>query len=446
LTAGTEPARHLTLLDATSLYVGIILGSGIFLAPAAVAGATRSPLAAIALWLAGAIVAACGASCYAECAIRMPQNGGFFVFHREAFGPGVAFVGGWASIFVTYPASIAAIALVCARHLGEAAGSSGHERAFGAAALVAAGVVNAWGLRTGPRAQIALTATKLSVLAALAVAALWAPAHAPAGGPEGAGAATVPGATWIGALLVLLWSYDGWSDLSLVAGEVRDPGRVLGRAALLGSTVLFSIYALVQVAVQTALPGGAAAASSRPVADAVASTLGPAAGRSVAGLVVVATFGSILGTGLAVSRLGHAMAREGAFLRWFGAIDPHTKTPVRATAAMTAASLVYVASSGFRGILTLFSFSVWIFYGLTAVAVFVLRRRAVGGAAAWRAPGGPLAPLVVLAAGAYLTNRIVAADPKRALLGAAVIAAAVPVYAAARWRERRISARENAGK
>jgi APA family basic amino acid/polyamine antiporter len=444
LTEAAAPPRHLTLTDATSLYVGIILGSGIFLAPAAVAGATGSIPAAIALWLGGAVVAACGASCYAECAIRMPRNGGFFVFHREAFGPGVAFVGGWASIFVTYPASIAAIALVCARHVGEAAGRPGHDRAIGAVALVAAGAVNGWGLRTGPRAQFALTAVKLTVLAALAVAAVWAPARAPAAVPAGAGAAT--GSTWIAALLVLLWSYDGWSDLSLLAGEVRDPGRVLGRAVLLGSAVLFSIYALVQVGVQVALPGGAAASSPRPVADAVAATLGPGAGRAVASLVVVATFGSILGTGLAVSRLGHAMAREGAFVRWFGAIDARAGTPVRATAAMTAAALVYVASSGFRGILTLFSFSVWIFYGLTAVAVFVLRRRAVGGPTAWRAPGGPLAPLIVLATGAYVTSRIVAADPKRALLGAAMIGAAVPVYVALKWRERQASDAGSAGR
>jgi len=135
LTSPAEgPRRHLGLLDATAIYAGIILGSGIFVAPAAVAGAVPSIPAAFALWIAGGLVAACGASCYAECAARVPSNGGFFVFNREAYGPAVAFVGGWAAIFVTYPASIAAIALVFAGYVAEVTGIAGGERLWAAAA------------------------------------------------------------------------------------------------------------------------------------------------------------------------------------------------------------------------------------------------------------------------------------------------------------------------
>ena len=133
--APATPRRHLGLADATAVYAGIILGSGIFVAPAAIAGAAPSVPAAVGLWICGAIVAACGASCYAECAARMPSNGGFFVFNGEAYGPAIAFVSGWAAIFVTYPASIAAIALVFAGYLGKTAGLAGWERPAAAAAL-----------------------------------------------------------------------------------------------------------------------------------------------------------------------------------------------------------------------------------------------------------------------------------------------------------------------
>ena len=184
------PRRHLGLVDATAIYAGIILGSGIFVAPAAIAGAVPSIPAACGLWLAGAVVAACGASCYAECASRVPANGGFFVFNREAYGPSVAFVGGWAAIFVTYPASIAAIALVFASYLAQATGLQGWERVSAAAALASAGVLSAVGLRTGPRAQRVLPGTNVVALAALGVAAL--AAHGRIVGPAAGSAPRAP--------------------------------------------------------------------------------------------------------------------------------------------------------------------------------------------------------------------------------------------------------------
>jgi basic amino acid/polyamine antiporter, APA family len=424
------PRRHLGLADATAIYAGIILGSGIFVAPAAIAGAVRSIPAAVGLWMLGAVVSACGASCYAECAARVPSNGGFFVFNREAYGPAIAFVGGWAAILVTYPASIAAIGLVFAEYLAKVTGSSGWERTTAAAALVLAAVLNVAGLRTGPRAQILLTSTKIAALGALAAAALLAHGRAvPAAAVAAAPAGSASAAAWLSALMIMLFACDGWSDVTLVAGEVKDPGKNIGRAVLLGTLILALVYGLTQVAVMTALPGGAAASSVQPVAAAVEATLGPAAGRAVSALVVVATFGSILGTVLTVSRLGFAMAESGAFLHGLATLHPRWGTPARATAALTAASLAYVVFASFRSILALFTFSVWIFYGVTAVALLILRRRGVGEPVAWRAPLGVVPPAVVLAVGAGMTVQLVADDPLRALAGAALLAAAFPVYA-----------------
>lgn len=435
---GSSPAppRHLSLVDATAIYAGIILGSGIFVAPAAVAGAAPALPAALGLWLAGAVVAACGASCYAECASRMPSNGGFFVFQREAYGPGVAFVGGWAAIFVTYPASIAAIALVLASYLAEAGGYEGHERLVACGALAAGALLNVAGLRTGPRAQLALTIAKLGALGALAVAALAAPLPAAAAPrPPMAGAG---GATWLAALMLLLWTYEGWSDVTLVTGEIRDPKRNLGRAVLAGTAILAVVYALVQAAVMRVLPAGAAAASTRPVAEAVATVWGTGAGRAVGALVVVSTFGSIVGVILAVSRLAQAMARDGAFLASFAGSHPRWGTPARAIAVMTGASIAYVAVSSFRGVLAYFTFSVWIFYGATAVGLLILRRRRIGEAIAWRAPLGIVPPLVVLGVAVIMTSQVVASRPREAGYGALILAAGIPFYLLLKRRPGRI--------
>jgi APA family basic amino acid/polyamine antiporter len=417
-------------VDATAVFAGILLGSGIFVAPAAIAGAVPSIPAACALWICGAVVAACGACCYAECAARVPSNGGFFVFNREAYGPSVAFVGGWAAIFVTYPASIAAIALVFSEYLAQATGVAGWERTTAASALILAGILNVAGLRTGPRAQILLTSTKILALGALAVAALLVNAQgAPSAGVAAAPAAPATASAWLSALMIMLFAYDGWSDVTLVAGEVRDPGRNIGRAVLAGTAILAILYGLTQIAVMTVLPDGAAANSSRPVAAAIEATLGSTAGRAVSMLVVVSTFGSVLGTVFTVSRLGFAMAQGGAFLRSMATLHRRWGTPARATAALTATSVVYVVFGSFRGILALFTFSVWIFYGITAVALLILRRRGVGEPVPWRAPLGWVPPVVVLAVGAGMTAQLVALDPLRALGGAALIAAAFPVYA-----------------
>ena len=424
------PRRHLGLADATAVYAGIILGSGIFVAPAAIAGAVPSIPAAAGFWVCGAVVAACGAACYAECAARMPSNGGFFVFNGEAYGPAIAFVGGWAAIFVTYPASIAAIALVFARYLGKTVGVAGWDRPAAAAALAAAGVICVMGLRTGPRAQLALTSIKISALLAVAVAALvFAARHA---GPATAGIVDGPRvqpAGWLAAIMILLFTYDGWSDVTLVAGEVKNPGRNIGRAVLIGTGILALVYGLTQAAVMSILSPEGAAASAQPVADAVGAIGGASAARAVSALVVVSTFGSILGTTFTVSRLGHAMALRGAFFKGLATLHPRWGTPARATAVLSGAAIAYALTGSFEDILVLFTFAVWIFYGITAVGLLILRRRGVDEPVSWRAPLGVVPPLIVIGVGAVMTLRLVADDPLHALLGAALLAAAFPAYA-----------------
>lgn len=429
--------RHLGLLDAVSLFVGIILGSGIFVAPSIVAGAAHGTWPAVGVWIFGGVVCACGAMTYAECAARLPRAGGFFVFYREALGEGPAFVAGWAALTVTYPASIAAIALILGRYVGDLVGTPADSPWPGAVAILAAGAINVAGLRTGPRAQRILTGTKVAALALLCAAAL---AGARAAGVEADPATSGGVPAWtaiVGAVIVVLWTYDGWSDVTLVAGEIVEPSRNLGRAVLAGVAILVALYALVQVAVGSLLTPDRAAASPRVVAEAVESALGAGAGRLVAALVVVCTFGSIQGVVLTTARLGYAMARDGVFPSRFAAVHPRLETPAAATAWVVAAALVYVFVAGFRELLAFFSFAVWIFYGTTAVALLLLRRRRVGAGGVWRAPGGTAAPIALLATAACLTAALAAQSPRRAGVGLAMIAAGFPLYAT--WRALRSS-------
>jgi APA family basic amino acid/polyamine antiporter len=422
--------RQLGLFDAVAIFVGIILGSGIFVAPSAVAGAAPGVVSAILVWLAAGLVAAFGALCYAECGARLPRTGGFYVFYREVYGDAVAFVGGWAALLITYPASIAAIADIFSRYLREAIPALPEEgRPLAAGAVILAGVLNALGVRSGAWAQRILTVGKVVALATLCLAAMLAPGDGVAErAPVGPFETTTDFGVLIVALMVVLWTYDGWSDVTLVSGEVRRPGRNLGRAVLLGIVVLVVLYVSVQLAVLTLLPPEQAAASERVVSDAVQAGLGDGFGRFVALLIVVSTMGSINGIVLTASRLGYAMARDGVFLRWFGEVHPRWETPARSLGLLVVATLIYTATSTFNNLLTLFSFSVWIFYALTAIALVMLRRRRVGEPLEWRAPGGWLAPVILLLVATAMTSGLAVQNPGTALKGIALLTAGFPIY------------------
>jgi APA family basic amino acid/polyamine antiporter len=174
------------------------------------------------------------------------------------------------------------------------------------------------------------------------------------------------------------------------------------------------------LSVYSLLPQTVASSSERVLSDAVGAGLGPHAGRLVAALIVVSTLGSINGIVLAASRIGFAMARDGTFLPWFGKVHPQLGTPARSIMALVAATLVYVFSAGFRSLLEFFSFTVWIFYALTAFALIVLRRRGVGEPPEWRAPAGWTAPGVVLVTAAVMTVGLGRQRPDAAVYSVAV--------------------------
>ena len=423
--------RQLGTVDAVAIIVGIVVGSGVFTTPSGVAAAASSPPAAAALWLAGGLVALCGALCYAEAGARIPQAGGFFVFYRAAWGDALAFVAGWTALLVTYPASIAAIAHVFGDYLGQAVPAlAGRTREVAIAVIALAGGVNALGVRGSAWTLRLLTAVKVASIALVCGAAVV------AGGRFGDAATTAPAATGLAPLLFaamgILWAFDGWSDTPLIAGELRDPARTLGRtvAAALGMVTI--LYVAVQLAIGALLPNDVAARSEHVFADAVAAGLGTGAGRVVALLVVLSTGAAVNACLFTAARIPLAMARGGMFPRWFGEVGARTGAPFRAVAVLTAATAAHAALGRFDELLALFTFAVWIFYALSAIALLRMRRRGVGEPLDWRAPGGVVPPAVVVLVAAGMTSWLLVSDTKRAAVGLAMLLAGFPAFAI--WR------------
>jgi APA family basic amino acid/polyamine antiporter len=419
--------RQLGLIDVSAIFVGIIIGSGIFTTPSYVAGAAPGILSASILWIIGGAIAACGAFCYAECASRMPHTGGFYVYFREVYGEGAAFVGGWSAILVTYPVSIAFTALVAARYFAEVVpATKGLEVGCAAVAVMIAGLLNAFGIRLGAIAQRALTGSKVAALAILCLAALI------AGGAAERSASPVElnsdFGVVLGALVGVLFTYDGWSDVTMIAGEVKDPAKNLGRAVLLGIGLLVGLYVLVQVSVLTLLSPEQAAHSGGVLAEAVRAGVGSVSARTIALLVLISTMGSITGVVLAASRLGFAVLRDQPGLSWLARVHAATGAPIYAISAIVGASIAYVMVASLRDLINLFSFTVWLFYGMTAVALLVLRKRNIGDPEGWRAPLGPIPPVVVLATGVLMAIGQIRENPVRSLIGLSLLLAGVPVF------------------
>lgn len=420
------PHRNLKTIDAVAIFVGIILGSGVFVAPAQVIAAAPLTAGALGLWVLGAIVAGCGAFTYAELGARFPENGGFYVYYRSVFGEAPAFIGGWSALLVTYPASTAAIALLGAQYAGVLLPQlQPYAPLVASGALLLSGVLNWSGVRTGATAQRVLTAFKVLAVLGVCFAALFA-----AGSGRGEVSVEPPPtssfALVLTALVSVLWSYDGWSDVTLVTGELERPERNLGRAVGIGVLALFLVYALVQLSVMSLLPLATAARSTSVLADAVAVALGSKASAVLAAIVVLSTFGSVNGIVLTSSRLAQAMSRDRVIPGWFA---EGSGTPTRAIAAMVTVTTAYVWLSDFRGLLEFFGQTIWIFYGLTAVGLLILRRQGEL-SNAFRAPTA--APYVVITVAFAMTFGLAIADIRRFLTGVALVGSAAPVYLV--WR------------
>ena len=433
-------ARRLGLFSATLLVVGGIIGSGIFLNPAIVAQRAGSAAVTLGVWALGAVVALLGAAIFAELGRRRPEAGGGYAYLRDAFGPLPAFLYAWTLLLVISSGAIAAVAMTFAGYAAALVGAPPESQraiALGAVALLSA--INVLGVAPGAMLQNVFTLLKLAALGALLAVALLAPAGAP---PEAA-ALVPPEGTWplvraVGTALVpVLFAFGGWQQTNFVAEELDAPERTLPRALAIGVSIVVAVYLLVNVAYLRALGVDGLAASSAPAADTMARAAGPWARTLVALGIAASTFGFLDLVILVSPRVYQAMARDGLFFPTFARLHPRFRTPVAAIVAQGAWASALLVVGSYGQLLDYVTFADWIFFGLTAASLVVLRRRdaAAGGAdAGFRAPLYPWSVAAFVLAAAFVVAGAVASNPPNALRGGALIAAGVPAYAFWRWR------------
>ena len=422
--------RQLGLVAVTALVVGEVVAIGIFLTPAGMARSLGSPFWLLIVWLLMGVMALSGALCYGELAARTPEAGGGYVYLREAYGPGVAFLYGWKCLLVMDPGITAALAAGLASYVGYALGISGvwlKVIAIGSILTIAA--VNIAGLRLGSGIMQGLTALKLGALALIAVLAF--ALHAGSWSnfvpfmAQRAGSDPLPVALAAG-LVGAFFAFGGWWEISKLAGEARDPARTLPRALALGVAIVTVIYIVTSAVFLYLVPLERVTSGETFAAQAGERLFGPAGGHVFAWIVIVAVLGSLLGLLMALPRVYYAMASDGVFFKGVAALHPRFGTPARAIAIQAMLASVYVASGTFNQIIGFFVFVTVLFVAATVAGLFRIRRRSPD--ASFRTWGYPFTPVLFLVLAAVVLVLVAARSPLQAALGVGIVALGVPVY------------------
>lgn len=419
--------RKLGPWTGAAIVVGVTIGSAIYQVPAPIAAGTGNLLGVSLVWIVGGLISLFGVLSIAELAVMYPQAGGPYAYLREAFGKPLAFMFGWMWLLTT-PFSWAAQALAFAYYLGTLLplGTEG-VHAVAAALVLVISAAQYRSVKLGALVQNLSTGTKLVALVGLASALLLLSPHAGAN----LASASEGSLKWNGvavALVASLWAYDGWANLTPLAGEMRDPQRNLPRAFIGGALLVMGIYLLMNAAFLVALPFGELSASKAVAADAVTAVLGHGGTVVIALLVMVSTFGSLNGSIMSDPRVFYAMAEDGLFFRSVGKIHPRFETPHVAIAFSAVLAVVYVLFRDYLQLAAAYVLGIWPFLALSTVGLFVLRRKHPDMPRSYKAFGYPLVPALFVLGTFLVIGGSLYFDPVSTGISIGVTLVGLPIY------------------
>ncbi len=449
--------RGLGLVAAISIVVGNVIGTGVFLKTRVMTCNVGTPSLVIAVWIAAGLLSLAGALTYAELSAMMPKAGGEYVFVREAYGARMGFLYGWMQFFIAKAGGLAAISIGFAIFLnallnGALGGNFftlnllGYPFALGGLQVVAltmivvATLINCAAVSANGNVATVLMTIKVALVLVVGVGAFifargdWTHfALANAGGAcEGVGDSARAGFAGFGAaMLGALWAYNGWNELTFVAGEVRNPQRNIPLALIGGMIMVAALYIFINLAYFYVLaPTDIANVSpASSVATEVARKfLGPLAVSLIAAALLASSFGTLHIGILTGARVPFAMAHNRLFFQNLARLSPRTHVPIRALVVQAAWGCLLTLSGSFDALTNYSIFGLWIFYGLVTASVFVFRRRMPDAVRPYRTWGYPVVPILFLIVTAWLLGNTLWTTPRQAFAGLGLIALGLPVY------------------
>jgi len=443
-----ELERKLGLGDSTFLVVGSVLGSGIFLTTGIIAKDLPSPGLIWIVWILGGLITLCGALTYAELGAQSPKSGGPYVYLKEAYGSGAAFIYGWAFFWIIGGGGIAAIAVGFAEyvgafipglslshvlldtrlgplHLNPSAG-----QVVAVLSIVVLSGLNYRGIQSGARFQNVFTV--LRILALVGLAGLGLALGKKAGVQSFSRVFELPsGVSWRAfaiALIPVLWAYDGWYSVSCTAEEIRNPGKNIPRGLALGTSIVILLYLLANIVYSIALPVEKMKGIVRIGEAASVQLFGPNGGLFLSGFILLAVFGCLSANLIYCPRISFAMARDGLFFRSLAYVHPKFHVPSRAITAQMFWAGFLCLSGTYQSLYEYVVFALAFFFAATGLSIIVLRKKNPGRPRPYRTWGYPVLPLLFGLANVYLFINIIISRPRQSLAGTFFLALGLPAY------------------
>ncbi len=443
--------RALTAWDGAAITIGAVLGTAIFLTPAAIAKALPHSGLILAVWLLGGLLTMTGALTYAEMGAMFPRAGGQYHFLKEAYGPLPGFLFGWASFFVIMSGGIAALAVGFGEYLGGFLPFFSPQHTLfsvpvgtwswrvnggqiaGVIAIAFLTAVNFLGVRKGASLQNAVTAVKIGALLLLAGLGL---VVRPPVRPDFA--APLPAGNLFSllgvAMIAVLWAYDGWYVLAFSAGEVRDPGRNLPRGLITGAAAVTVIYALLNFVYLRAIPVEKLAETPRVGQAAAEALFGTGAARFASAAILISIFGCLSANILCCSRIYQPMAQDGLFFERLARIHPRYHTPGASILAQGAWASLLALSGTYQQLFTYVIFVEVLFFAATGAALFLLRRVRPQVPRPYRIWGYPYVPALFILSSLVIVANTLVERPFESFLGLGLLVLGLPAYVF--WRRR----------
>jgi len=427
----TELRRELGLFDSVSIVLGIIIGSSIFLVPNLIARALNSPGWILTVWILTGVLSFFGALAFAELGAMLPATGGQYVYLREAWGEMAAFICGWSHFLISQSAGIAFLSVSFAIYLSYFVplGLWG-AKLVALAVMAVLTVVNYRGLRPGARVQNFCTLAKITGLAVLIASAFLVPRVSPS-----VTFGALPASAFGVAMIACLQAYDGWSAVSFVAGEIKDPQGTIVRALSIGVVIAIAVYVLINVAYLKVLTIPEIAGADRVGGLAAERMLGRSGATLVSIVILLSTLGALNGRLLTQPRVYYAQACDGLFFRRFTTIHPRYGTPSFSILMQSSWSAVLILSGSYEVLIDYRIFGIWMLNVATVAGVIVLRRRRPDLERPYLMWGYPYTTLAFILVGAAFMLNTLLQRPGPSLIGLAIMAAGIPVYFL--WRRKR---------
>lgn len=447
----TSLERRLGPFDGAAIVIANVVGAGILFTPPAIASMVPHPIGFLSTWIAGGVLAFFGAMAYAELAALRPKAGGEYVYLREAYGPLAGFMTGWTSFVAGFAGAMAASAIFLIVVLNRFFPGVSDATPFFAIPLpyvpltlsrhTLMAIIVVWVFALVHIVGVGPGRAVMNVLATLKIGALL--VFIALGFSIGAGTGTnlqqvagpMSATNWLLALVPVMFTYSGWNAAAYMAEEIRDPGRNLPRALLMGTIAVIIIYALLNMLYLYSMPVGDLAAVKGSVFDLIGERmLGAQAGVILALVAIVSLMAGLNAWTFAGPRVYYAMARDGVFFPAAAQVHPKFKTPHVSIIAQALWASILILTGKLDALSNYVGFAITLFAGIAVAAVFVLRARDPNAPRPYKTLGYPIAPGIFVLASLAIVLNAVYRNPGPTALGLLVIGSGIPLYM---WLTRR---------